>query len=143
MMRSLGNYYLMDQVKTISKKHKLDPLLVTSVILSESSAYSFAVSYMNAKGLMQLMPETALAVAKGMKNGMYDKIKENPGLIYDPSINIELAVIHLKGMYQFVAKKQWDSALHIYNLSSYAFKKGQRNHSYVDGILKRVKKWKG
>ncbi len=141
-MRSLGSHRLFVLVQDASKRHNIDPLLMTSVIISESSGYAFAVSYMNARGLMQLMPATAKMIAKSLRKETYKKLIEKPGAIYQPEINLDLAAIHLKDMYHYTSKK-WDSALHIYNLSLGAFRKGQRNNKYVDGILNRVLSWKG
>jgi soluble lytic murein transglycosylase-like protein len=142
VFRTLGDYKTSVRVLEVSKRHDIDPLMVTSVIVSESSGYPFAVSYMNARGLMQLMPKTALYVAKKTRKDLYRKIVKKPGMIYHPDVNMELAVIHLKSAYKYMAQN-WKSALHIYNLGGGAFSRGQRNFHYVKGILKRFKKWKG
>lgn len=142
VMRSLGNYRISSKVRDVAKRHNIDPLLITSVILSESSGYPFAVSYMNARGLMQLMPATAQLIAKSLRKDVYEELKQNPGLIYKTDINLDLAAIHLKDMYHY-SSKSWNSALHIYNLSLSAFRKGRRNDSYVNGILNRFNSWKG
>jgi len=139
--RTIGNYSIAQKVKQIAKKYQIDPLLITSVMISESDAYQFAVSHKNARGLMQLMPMTALYISKIVDKDLYKKLSEKPGLIYKPEINIELAAIHLKDMYVYMSKR-WDSALHIYNLSVNSFKKGKRNFGYVNGILNRFQNWK-
>ncbi len=142
ILKATGNKQVAQKVKDISKQYGVDPLLVSSMMVSESSAYPFAVSHKNAKGLMQLMTPTALYIARSRNKKLYQKMKANPGLIYDPEVNIELAVIHLTNVHLFIDKK-WDSALHVYNVGGGAFKKGKRNYRYVNGILKRLKKWKG
>lgn len=141
VIKTIGNYKISMQVIDSSRRYKIDPLLVTSLIVSESNSYQYAVSNKNAKGLMQLMPATALLILKNTKNKVYQKMQDYPGIIYRPEINIELALIHLKDMYHYKSK-HWDSALHIYNLSANSYAKGQRNHAYVNGILKRVKVWR-
>jgi hypothetical protein len=141
VFQQIGNYQVSKIILELSQKYKIDPLLITSIILSESSGYPFAVSYMNARGLMQLMPGTALLVARTMHPKDYQYLKDNPGFIYDPRLNIELACLHLKDMYHYMAKK-WEPALHIYNLSVNSFRKGARNHPYVNGIITRYQKWK-
>lgn len=139
--RTIGNYRIAQKVKQVAAKYHIDPLLMTSVMVSESDAYQYAVSNKNARGLMQLMPFTALYIAKRVNKNLYAKLLKKPGLIYCPDINIEIAAIHLRDMYLYMAKR-WDSALHIYNLSVNSFMKGRRNHSYVRGILTRFNHWK-
>ncbi len=141
LIKTLRNPHIVSKVKQISKNYGVDPLLVSSVIVSESSAYPFAVSHKNAKGLMQLMIPTALCIAKSKNKKLYKKMKDNPGIIYSPDVNIELAVIHLKNMKTFDGN--WSSTLHIYNVGGGAYRKGKRNYKYVHGILKRLKRWKG
>lgn len=142
LYRSLPNFEIAQKVKKLSSKHKISSLLVTSVILSESTGYPFAVSHMNAKGLMQLMPATAEYIAKRLDKNLYKKLKKTPGAIYEPENNINLAILHLKSMYVVYSDKKWDSALHVYNLGGRAFKRGRRNYPYVKKILKRLALWR-
>ena len=69
-------------VREAAEKHKVDPLLVHSVIEAESSYNPYAVSPAGAEGLMQLMPATARDL--GVKNS------------FDPKQNIEAGVRYLK-----------------------------------------------
>ena len=46
-----------------SKKYGYDPLLLTALIITESSFYNWAQSNRGARGLMQLRPATAIALA--------------------------------------------------------------------------------
>lgn len=62
-----------------AKRHKIDPLLVLSIIKSESTFYKNAKSHMGARGLMQVMPRWHR-----------DKIKGRN--ILDISVNIEVGV---------------------------------------------------
>lgn len=71
-----------DLVASVSAKHGMDPNVVHAVIQAESAYHSRAVSSKGAKGLMQLMPST------GAMYGALD--------LYDPKINIEAGVQHLK-----------------------------------------------
>lgn len=64
-------------------EYSLDPALVASVIKCESSFVPDAVSYLGAKGLMQLMPETAQWVAGKFKGGYTDAD------LFDPETNIK------------------------------------------------------
>lgn len=69
-------------VQEAAAKHEVDPLLVHSVIETESSYNPYAVSRAGAEGLMQLMPATAREL--GVKNS------------FDPRQNIEAGVRYLK-----------------------------------------------
>jgi hypothetical protein len=60
---------IVDLVKTIAPQYKVHPQLVLSVIDAESRFDTVALSPRNAKGLMQLIPETALRF--GVRNA-YD-----------------------------------------------------------------------
>ncbi len=62
-------------IYVISQRHGVDPPLVKAIVKAESDFDSFAVSRAGAKGLMQLMPETARSL--GVKD------------IYDPEENVE------------------------------------------------------
>jgi soluble lytic murein transglycosylase len=69
---------------------ELDPSWVMAVILAESGFNPRALSPAGARGLMQLMPETAHDVARRM--GMRDF---NPEDLWDPYINIAMGCFYL------------------------------------------------
>lgn len=75
-----------NEITTSASAHGVDPYLVAAVIRSESSWDPEASSHQGARGLMQLMPETAQdMVAKGLVDGKrysYENLE-------DPAINIE------------------------------------------------------
>jgi len=58
-VRSTGPLFIVDMVKRIAPDFKVHPQLVLSVIEVESRFDTVALSPKNAKGLMQLIPETA------------------------------------------------------------------------------------
>jgi soluble lytic murein transglycosylase-like protein len=66
---------LHDLINSISDRHHLDPDLVSSVIHAESGFNPRAISPKGARGLMQLMPQTASRM--GVSN------------VFDPSANVE------------------------------------------------------
>ncbi len=70
------------EIKEISSRHGVDPTLVESVIRAESAFNPTAVSRTGARGLMQLMPKTAVAL------GVRDS--------FNPRENIEGGVRHLR-----------------------------------------------
>lgn len=69
-------------ILTASKHHGVDADLIVSVITAESKFNPKAVSRKNARGLMQLLPETAARL--GVKN------------IFDPEENIEAGTRYLR-----------------------------------------------
>ena len=73
-------------VSEVSARHGLDPRLVTTVIGVESGFNALAVSPKGARGLMQLMPETARQY--GVRN------------LHDPRENVEGGVAYLKDLTQ-------------------------------------------
>jgi len=69
-------------ISELSKKYQVDFALVKAIIRTESGFNPFAVSRKGAKGLMQLMPETALRM--------------NVSNIFNPRENIEGGVRYFK-----------------------------------------------
>lgn len=82
-----------EEVRGISAKYTIDPLLVLALMREESRFDSNALSPVGAMGLMQLMPETAKATARRAKLSL----KGNSS-IYDIEINILLGTHYLKGL---------------------------------------------
>ena len=70
------------EIREIAARHGVDPTLVESVIRAESAFNPTATSRTGARGLMQLMPKTALAL------GVRDS--------FNPRENIEGGVRHLR-----------------------------------------------
>ena len=81
MSETARNQYA-TEIREISSRHGVDPNLVESVIRAESAFNPTAVSRTGARGLMQLMPKTALAL------GVRDS--------FNPRENIEGGVRHLR-----------------------------------------------
>jgi len=63
-------------IKEISTKYDIDPALLYAIIRRESLFDSTAVSPKGAKGLMQIMEETAIKVNEGKKVNLF-KVREN------------------------------------------------------------------
>jgi hypothetical protein len=70
------------EIREIASRHGVDPTLVESVIRAESAFNPSAVSRTGARGLMQLMPKTAVAL------GVRDS--------FNPRENIDGGVRHLR-----------------------------------------------
>ena len=60
-----------EYVEKYSKEYDIDPLLIYSIIKTESNFNEKAVSSSNAKGLMQLMDSTAIEISNNL-NIMYE-----------------------------------------------------------------------
>jgi soluble lytic murein transglycosylase len=71
----------------------IDPLLVAAVVREESSYYPQARSRVGARGLMQLMPETARPMAQARRLSLHDG-----DLLDDPAANLELGSAYLGGL---------------------------------------------
>jgi soluble lytic murein transglycosylase len=97
-----------DLVAAEAAGRKVDPSLVAAVIRQESSFEPRATSSVGARGLMQVMPRVAKAVARAEKIGPWD-----PSLLYDPRINIRLGVSHLSAFTRHYGKPEL--ALAAYN----------------------------
>jgi len=73
-----------EMVREAASKHQLDPDFVSSVIKAESNFNPHAISPKGARGLMQLMPQTANTL------GVTD--------IFDPRANVEAGTAHLSAL---------------------------------------------
>lgn len=127
-----------------STKAAIDPLFVAAVIRSESMFRTGALSNKGAKGLMQIMPETAEYVSKLEKISL----KGSSGL-NDPRTNVRLGVAYLKYLdkmfhgdrERILIAYNWGPA----NVSQSI--KGKRSPprqsvNYAREIIKQHRKWK-
>jgi soluble lytic murein transglycosylase-like protein len=137
-----GDYSRVEKVIKYSKKNNIPALLTASVIFAESSNYPYAVSRVKARGLMQLMKDTAIILAKAEgKTKLAKIIKTNPAILFDTDVNLELGTRFLKELKAMSGN--WGAVLHSYNVGPYAYKMGRRNHPYVNKILGMYKSLKG
>lgn len=86
-------YYRVDHQSAIlleARRHDISPHLVAAVIFTESRFRQSSHSDAGARGLMQLMPETAAEMA--VKEGLLDY---SPSMIDRPDINIRLGSAYL------------------------------------------------
>lgn len=100
-----------DEITASAATHGVDPYLVAAVIRSESSWDPEASSHQGARGLMQLMPETAQdMVAKGLVDGKrysYENLE-------DPTVNIEYGCAYLSYLLTYF-NGATDRAITAYN----------------------------
>ena len=84
--------YYADTITAYADAQELDPALVAAVILCESSYDPKAESRLGARGLMQLMPDTAEWVAHKLGEDGADYAFDN---LYDPQTNIRFGTWYL------------------------------------------------
>ncbi len=98
-----------------SATRDVDPMLVLAVIKVESGFRNHAMSPVDARGIMQIMPETGKYLTKELVRVDGFKTQEfTPDHLHDPALNIKLGVFYLDGL-----KKQFRNlslALLAYNL---------------------------
>ena len=82
-----------DAIITESRLRRVDPALVSAIIRQESSFNPNATSGPGARGLMQVMPTIGKAIAHGLHYPYW-----NPDLLYEPDVNLELGIAHLRAM---------------------------------------------
>ncbi len=117
-----------------SKKYGYDPLLLTAVIITESSFNNWARSNRGAHGLMQIRPATGRALAAEVRV----QWQGTPSL-YDPETNIILGAYYLNKL--FLRFGDLGLALEAYNhgpsrLKGY-LKKGHRPKRYSRQVFKK------
>ena len=117
-----------------SKKYGYDPLLLTAVIITESSFNNWARSNRDAHGLMQIRPATGRELAAEVRV----QWQGTPSL-YDPETNIILGAYYLNKL--FLRFGDLGLALEAYNhgpsrLKGY-LKKGHRPKRYSQQVFKK------
>ncbi len=122
-----------DIVEPLAKRYSFDPFIILSVIREESHFDASARSVAGARGLMQLMPQTAYRLDKTLKLGI-----ENASQIHDVRNNIHLGVYYLKSLLN-----EFDSVPHV--LAAYNAGKRmawnwehRRNHASVDEFVEDI-----
>lgn len=95
---ALGLYYPLafrDQIISQAQAVKVDPYFIYGIILQESRFNPEAVSGVSARGLMQLMPETARRVAAAARIAYSGR----PAELFDPVLNLRLGTQYLRGLF--------------------------------------------
>jgi len=116
-----------DLISTVASAYQVDVRLVHAVIEQESNYQARARSKKGAKGLMQLMPETARQY--GVRNS------------YDPKSNLDAGVRHLKDL---MSRLDLPMALAAYNAGEATIRRYgglppfPETQSYVRNILRRL-----
>lgn len=120
-------------IEEFSSKYGVDSALVKAVIQAESGFNSYAVSRKGAKGLMQLMPQTA------MQWRVVD--------VFDPRQNIEGGVRHLKHLLQ-TFENNLALSIAAYNagkevvIQNYSIPPYDETQNYVRKVLRYYESYK-
>lgn len=118
---------LASMVGPIAQKYGIDPRLVQSMIQSESNWNPKAVSNKGARGLMQVMPQTAAG----------DLGISDPEKLYDPATNLDAGARYFKMMREKFGNDR--DALRAYNAGpGNASMSKTLGGDYADTILKRI-----
>lgn len=81
-------------VLNFSVEYQMDPFWIISIIMVESNFKQTALSPKNARGLMQIKPDTAQHLYQLMQQNLSnDQVEKN---LYHPEKNIEVGVFYLK-----------------------------------------------
>lgn len=79
-----------EMIKKYSDENEIDPFLVAAIINVESGYNNEAVSSKNARGLMQIGPQTGLWAKEELKIENYSE-----DILFDPEINIKIGTWYL------------------------------------------------
>jgi len=82
--------YFVDLIEPVARQHELDPYLILALIKQESAFLPEARSYVGARGLMQLMPETAEEWRRRLRLPSFETEE-----LYNPEINLSLGIPYL------------------------------------------------
>lgn len=99
--------YYTKEIKKAAELHAIDPFILAAVARAESSWIPDAQSAVGARGLMQLMPETAFYLAEERGLSLEEADLNNP------EVSLDYGAYYLKRLYgQF---KNWDTVFAAYN----------------------------
>ncbi|MEG3619785.1 lytic transglycosylase domain-containing protein [Magnetovibrio sp. PR-2] len=114
-----------------AKESRVPPALALAVAKIESDFQERALSTAGARGVMQIMPQTA--------QGVFGVHKDD---LWDPRLNIQLGIEYLEQLYDQYGGR-WDLALSHYNGGTLKGGKGAHAtpHSYTRKYVASVMKW--
>ncbi len=131
-----------EYVQKYSKQYQVPLYLTVGVIFAESSNQPEAVSWVGARGLMQLMPDTAVLIAR--RQGMAKtalKIRKDPSYLNDnEELNIKFGCKHLRDLYNKIGS--WEGSVHAYNQGYTRYMKGYRSNQYVSNVFRYWNQYK-
>jgi soluble lytic murein transglycosylase len=81
-----------EQIQEYAEEYGVDPYLVAAVVKIESNFRPQAISPKGARGLMQLMPETAQWIGEQINEPIH------PDALFNPQVNIKLGTWYLANL---------------------------------------------
>ncbi len=112
-------------IETQARQNHLDPYLVMGLIRQESAFSARALSNANARGLMQLLPQTAA------HSNRASRTRRVTGRLYDPNYNVQAGCAYLAGLL-----KDFDGrvelALAAYNAGDFRVRDWEKKYSFRD-----------
>lgn len=114
-----------DEIALASAEYSIDEPLICAIINAESSFNSEAISPKGAKGLMQLMPSTAQAIATALDEPFCEQ------KLFDPETNIRYGTYYVR---MLLAEFEFDEAICAYNAGPSKVRSWLKNADYsADG----------
>ncbi len=111
-------------IETQARLNKLDPYLVMGLIRQESAFSLGALSVANARGLMQVMPQTAAETTRS-------RVRTARRLLYDPNYNVRVGCMYLaKLLKEFDGKPEF--AMAAYNAGDFRVKDWMKKYTFRD-----------
>lgn len=126
-------------VKRISKQLDVNHCMILSIVWTESTFKAYQTSNKGAKGLMQVVPNTANAMRLKLNYELNTLISSNldHGLKYYEIENIILGTFYYKKLLKKF-KGNYKKALVAYNSgSSYVYNNNIDNHVYFNKVYKK------
>jgi len=111
-------------LRSEAARNQLDPMLVAGLIRQESAFEPKAMSHAGAIGLMQVMPQTALKVARQMRV-RYARVR-----LTDPGYNLQLGSRYLANLIEFFGTPE--PALAAYNAGEDHVTDWTTNQNYLE-----------
>lgn len=133
-------------IRQQSRKHGLDPFLVMALIEVESGFQYNAVSPMGARGIMQIMPYVAQAIARESGVRLRPNVRRfMPEYLDDPIFNIKLGVYYLYNLKK--SFRDLGTALIAYNMGPTELRNRMENNigfsdEYSSIVLATYRKFK-
>jgi len=86
-----------DEILLSAQRYELDPFWITAIIRVESNYRPRTTSSEGAKGVMQLMPDTARWIAESST----DFSESSPDILYIPTINIRMGSWYIRYLHHY------------------------------------------
>jgi soluble lytic murein transglycosylase len=112
-------------VQRQARAHRLDPYLVMGLIRQESAFSARAISSADARGLMQVLPQTA------SPSNRLSRIRSTGARLYNPAYNVRFGCSHLQSLLKEFNGKP-ELALAAYNAGDFRVRDWMKSNSFRD-----------